>query len=142
MVTEFVIKKFVETVNLANYFCFPLVWDDNLRKLSFSPKHHANSAVLQILIYFNTVIVLGQAIKCKLKEEIANFNLSLVLAYSLVVISLATSIPTFQTRDLARLWNCGIKFGQSFVGKKEFGNFVIVVPRLTHRNPVLPFIYI
>ncbi|OXA54257.1 hypothetical protein Fcan01_10083 [Folsomia candida] len=112
MVTVFTLQKFEELVNFANRSSFPLIWDPRLRKLTISHTNYAISVAMQFFLYAGTVIVLALTIHNK---GSSHFNFLLLSFYCVLGMSFGTSVLTFRTRDVARIWNSSIVFGQNLI---------------------------
>lgn len=117
MFTESFYKKFGSTIKTANIFSFPLIWNENEKRLHFSPSLHTNAIFAHLYLWIFTLSHFVHIVKYKLLKDAVNSTLFLTAFLSSCAAGVTVSILTFKSRETARFWNSLFSFMQKFAGK-------------------------
>lgn len=117
MFTETFYTKFGATINSANVFSFPLIWNAKEKKLRFSPSLHIIASFAHLYLSAFTLSHFVQTIKYKKLGDFANSTLFLTAFFSSATGVFTISIITFKCKEIRDFFNSGVLFTQKFNGK-------------------------
>ncbi|OXA40239.1 hypothetical protein Fcan01_25084 [Folsomia candida] len=123
MFSDLFSQEFSKTINTANIFGFPLIWNKKLKKLQFSRKYYSRTKLVQKLIYFHTFALIVETTRYKFTPNSPYFNLLLVDSYALVGMSVGTYVFSTQAEGIGRNWNSMFLYVTKF--NEQFWNYPV-----------------
>lgn len=116
MFSSIVSQEFSKTIKTANTFGFPLIWDENTRRLNFSPKFDARTNFVKKFMFLNTFYILVQTGRHKFMQNSPHFNLLLAISYAWLAMCVGAYAFGYHAKEVARNWNGMFLYSVKFYG--------------------------
>ncbi len=118
MISELFYKKFGEAIKTANFFSYPLVWSSAKKRLEYSRAAHANAISVHIVICLKLLFFFGLILWHKNHVWLSEHNLVLLMFYTVLGLTLGSTVFVFQPCQVAVFWNGMFLYGRTFQGKR------------------------